>query len=300
MNGPYKMKKMMDLGNPTGNPPVGPFKRDYKYANLNGDDKKRFEANIDAMNEILLGIPNDIYNSVDACKTAQAMWQQFQGYAINDDPTDSLSTTMMLLAKAITQHYSTPTNNRLRVSSNTRNQAYVQDGRIDIESKNVGNTGRVTGNSGYIGNTGRVAGNSGYVSNTRRVARNSGNSGNAQRVTGNNAMVQRIPKTSTNAWNTSMNDEAGITLTKEENDFLLADVNGEEELKELNASCIMMARIQTVNNDYDAEPSYDFDFANEKHVESESLMRNVQLEAEKTKEEIKTVKDANALLKTKL
>nr|GEX48519.1 hypothetical protein [Tanacetum cinerariifolium] len=142
-------------------------------------------------------IPNDIYNSVDACKTAQAMWQQ--------------------------------------------------------ES---------VGNSGY--------------------------SGNAQRVSGNNAMVQRISRT---------------------------NVNGEDELEELNASCIMMARIQTVNNDYDAEPSYDSDFANEensenvkqdtsahdhKYAESESLMRNVQLEAEKTKEEIKTVKDANALLTTKL
>nr|GEV34072.1 hypothetical protein [Tanacetum cinerariifolium] len=182
-----------------------------------------------------------------------------------------------------------------------------------------------------------------------RVVGNSRYSGNAQRVTGNNATVQRIPRTSTNAWNTSMvkwcncnekghlarvcpkprvkdtnffkeqilsvkKDEAGITLAKEENDFLLADVNGEDELEELNASCIMMKRIQTVNNDYDAEPSYDSDFANEensenikqdtsahdhKYVESESLMRNVQLEADKTKEEIKIVKDENALLTMK-
>ncbi|GJT18773.1 hypothetical protein Tco_0877479 [Tanacetum coccineum] len=38
-------------------------------------------------------------------------------------------------------------------------------------------------------------------------------------------------------------DEAGITLIEEENDFLLADVNDEEELEKRNASCIMMARI---------------------------------------------------------
>nr|GEZ32613.1 hypothetical protein [Tanacetum cinerariifolium] len=48
---------------------------------------------------------------------------------------------MMLLAKAITQHYYTLTNNRLLTSSNTRNQAVIQDGRVNIESKNVGYAG---------------------------------------------------------------------------------------------------------------------------------------------------------------
>ncbi|GJX28186.1 hypothetical protein Tco_0236265 [Tanacetum coccineum] len=45
---------------------------------------------------------------------------------------------MMLLARAITKKFSTPINNRLRTSSNTRNQAVIQDGRVDIQSKNVG------------------------------------------------------------------------------------------------------------------------------------------------------------------
>ncbi|GKC66426.1 hypothetical protein Tco_1099024 [Tanacetum coccineum] len=40
----------------------------------NGDDKLRYEADIKAMNWILLGIPNDIYASVDACQDAKAMW----------------------------------------------------------------------------------------------------------------------------------------------------------------------------------------------------------------------------------
>nr|GEV62736.1 hypothetical protein [Tanacetum cinerariifolium] len=37
------------------------------------DDLKHYEAEIEAMNLILISIPNDIYNSVDACTTAQAM-----------------------------------------------------------------------------------------------------------------------------------------------------------------------------------------------------------------------------------
>ncbi|GKC51968.1 hypothetical protein Tco_1074713 [Tanacetum coccineum] len=74
-NGPYKLKEITDHGNPDDNPPVPPFQRIKKEADFTGDDKKRFEENIDAMNAILLGIPNDIYNSV-ACKTSQAMWQR--------------------------------------------------------------------------------------------------------------------------------------------------------------------------------------------------------------------------------
>ncbi|GJW59026.1 hypothetical protein Tco_0105757 [Tanacetum coccineum] len=58
-----------------GNPPIPPFKRIQEEADLKGDDKKRFEAFIDAMNAILLGLSNEIYNFVNACKTAQAMWQ---------------------------------------------------------------------------------------------------------------------------------------------------------------------------------------------------------------------------------
>ncbi|GJV77057.1 hypothetical protein Tco_1508641 [Tanacetum coccineum] len=74
-NGPYKMKPIMDPRNTTGDPIVKPYPRLKKEEDLTGDDKKRFKADIDAMNAILLGIPNDIYNFVDACKTPQTMWQ---------------------------------------------------------------------------------------------------------------------------------------------------------------------------------------------------------------------------------
>ncbi|GKA31021.1 hypothetical protein Tco_0717326 [Tanacetum coccineum] len=53
-----------------GDPPVLPFKRIQEETNLKGDDKNRFKVDIDAMNAILLGISNDIYNYVDACKMA--------------------------------------------------------------------------------------------------------------------------------------------------------------------------------------------------------------------------------------
>ncbi|GJR28858.1 hypothetical protein Tco_1222158 [Tanacetum coccineum] len=45
---------------------------------LIGDDLKHYEFEIEAMNLILISIPYNIYNSMDACKTVQAMWQRVE------------------------------------------------------------------------------------------------------------------------------------------------------------------------------------------------------------------------------
>ncbi|GJT63170.1 hypothetical protein Tco_1006703 [Tanacetum coccineum] len=60
-------------------------------------------------------------------------YDEYQG----DYQEDKLTTAMMLLARAISQKFFKPTNNRLRISSNTRNQVVVQDGRVDIQTKNA-------------------------------------------------------------------------------------------------------------------------------------------------------------------
>ncbi|GJW62949.1 hypothetical protein Tco_0114833 [Tanacetum coccineum] len=54
-----------------------------KEEDLRGDDLKHYEAEIKAMNLILISIPNDIYNFVDACKTVKAMWERVERL-IND------------------------------------------------------------------------------------------------------------------------------------------------------------------------------------------------------------------------
>ncbi|GJY31194.1 hypothetical protein Tco_0414689, partial [Tanacetum coccineum] len=58
-------------------------------------------------------------------------------------------------------------------------------------------------------------------------------------------------------------DEAGVILTDEHNDFLFADVSRMEEIEELIANICLMARIQPVNFDSDAGPSYDSAFLSE-------------------------------------
>ncbi|GJV11044.1 hypothetical protein Tco_1352585 [Tanacetum coccineum] len=46
---------------------------------------------------------------------------EYQGETFQNDSEDPLTSVMILLARAITQRFSNPTNNRLRSSSNTRN-----------------------------------------------------------------------------------------------------------------------------------------------------------------------------------
>ncbi|GJZ74477.1 retrovirus-related pol polyprotein from transposon TNT 1-94 [Tanacetum coccineum] len=220
-----------------------------KEEDLRGDDLKHYEAEIEAMNLILISILNDIYNSVDACKTAKAMWKRverlmrrtvqnkvdketrfnnefdqfvaelgealvsvynrfaqlmndferndiiflnvtklenasrakkveksqiplalmahtgsysrtttpyyvtypfimvdydedYQVDVVQNNSEDPLTYAMILLACAITQRFSNPTNNHLRTSSNTRNQAIVQGDRVNIQRKNSWNDGR--------------------------------------------------------------------------------------------------------------------------------------------------------------
>ncbi|GJR17251.1 hypothetical protein Tco_0965778 [Tanacetum coccineum] len=58
-------------------------------------------------------------------------------------------------------------------------------------------------------------------------------------------------------------DEAGVTLTDEQNDFLVTNATRTEEIEELSANICLMARIQPINIDSDSGPSYDSAFLGE-------------------------------------
>ncbi|GJT09342.1 hypothetical protein Tco_0856384 [Tanacetum coccineum] len=148
---------------------------------------------------------------------------EYQQDDVHTNSKDPLASAMLLLARAITQNFSTPTNNRLRTSSNTRNQAIIQGDRVNIQSRNSGNAGR----------------------NNRR------------------AYVQEEIIEGSNAPNETGNDEAGVILTDEQNDFLFADASRMEEIEELSANICLMARIQPADNTFDVEPSYDSAFISE-------------------------------------
>ncbi|GJT58330.1 hypothetical protein Tco_0993384 [Tanacetum coccineum] len=202
---------------------------------------------------------------------------------VHNHSEDPLTSAMLLLAKAITQNFSNPTNNRLRASSNTRNQAVVQGDRVNIQSRNSGNVGR----------------------NNRRayVQEDVVEGMNATNETVNVQRIVRIPtscNTSTGQWYNcgrkghyarnypkprvhdskffmeqmllSKQDEAGVILFDEQNDFIFADASRMEEIEELSANICLMAIIQPADQNSDDEPSYESAFISE--VQSSSINEN--------------------------
>ncbi|GJS47673.1 hypothetical protein Tco_0597794 [Tanacetum coccineum] len=71
---------------------------------------KQYTTDVRVMNYLLQAIPNDIYNSVDACKNAKEMWERIK---------------RLMYGYEVTNH----------------------DGRVDIQTKNAGYGGNVNRNA---------------------------------------------------------------------------------------------------------------------------------------------------------
>ncbi|GJW40197.1 retrovirus-related pol polyprotein from transposon TNT 1-94 [Tanacetum coccineum] len=297
---------------------------------LQGDALLHYDAEMELMNLILLSIPNDIYNSVDACTSAKDIFEklvnvsrakklekshdplalvahtgsssrntssyyvthptsvvdyedEYQQDDVHTNSEDPLASAMLLLARAITQNFSTLTNNRLRTSSNTRNQAIIQGDRVNIQSRNSGNAGR-NNRRAYVQEEiveGSNAPNeTGNVQRTLRTS-SSGNTSTVQcyNCSGKGHYARNCPKPRVRDSKYFMEqmllakqDEAGVILTDEQNDFLFADASRMEEIEELSANICLMARIQPADNTSDVGPSYDSAFISE--VQSSSNNEN--------------------------
>ncbi|GKB27416.1 hypothetical protein Tco_0866817 [Tanacetum coccineum] len=201
--------------------------------------------------------------------------EDYQRELQGDVQEDKLTTAMMLLAREITQKLSTPTNNRLCTSSNTRNQAMINDGRVDIQTKNAG----------YGGNGNRNEGRQ-----NRNQASNAGH-GLVQQNDESNQIVQRVPRTESNPGRENvqskvrdakyfkeqmllaMKDEAGGTLNEEENNSMLDNAYGDETLEELTVVVIMMVRIQPVDENTKTEPKYDAEAVTEVNASDAIVVR---------------------------
>ncbi|GJY29545.1 hypothetical protein Tco_0405312 [Tanacetum coccineum] len=68
--GPYEFKNFLPEGST--------IPRLQTIEDLEGDDLLLYDAEMELMNMILLSIPNEIYNSVDACTSAKDMWKRVE------------------------------------------------------------------------------------------------------------------------------------------------------------------------------------------------------------------------------
>nr|GEW11522.1 hypothetical protein [Tanacetum cinerariifolium] len=210
------------------------------------------------------------------------------------DPTTVMNMELALMAKASKLNYSSPTNNNQRISSNPRNRQIAQqdmnmgqDRQMQMVRGNGGNqfrqhVGQNVGNLTRYNDVQNI-GNQNQIRNGNLVvARAEGNAAgqnenqircyNCRRV-GHYARNCTIrPKRREAAYLQTQlliaqKEEAGIQLQAEEYD-LMAAATDLDEIKEVNANCILMANLQqasTSGTQTDSAPVYDSDGSAEVH-----------------------------------
>ncbi|GJT02711.1 hypothetical protein Tco_0823880 [Tanacetum coccineum] len=153
--------------------------------------------------------------------------EDYQGEIQGDAQEDKLTTAMMLLARSITQQYSTPTNNRLRTSSNTRNQAVIQDGQIEANDQTIQRVSQTELNLGsqmFNATTATQKATMPVIVHNLKF------------------MMQSTSRKKIAYW--QLKEKMEVTSMKENDLTARIIIHGDDSLEELNAAVIMMARIQ--------------------------------------------------------
>ncbi|GKC78573.1 retrovirus-related pol polyprotein from transposon TNT 1-94 [Tanacetum coccineum] len=230
-----------------------------------------------------LGIPNDINNSMDACLDAQTMWARIRrlmhGSDISEQERHSrlineFDKFVVVEGESLTSMYD-------------RNQAVIQDGRVDIQSKNVGYAGNGNRNAGRQ-NINQAA-NIG-IGMTNVQCYNCNEKGHYARDCPKPRV--RDAKYFREKMLLATKDEAEVHLDEEENDFMFDNAYRDDTLEELSATVIMMSRIQPADGKSDVEPKYDAEVisvVNASQINLINGMLSKGVHEKKNHEKIKTV-----------
>ncbi|GKA35849.1 hypothetical protein Tco_0722340 [Tanacetum coccineum] len=317
--GPYKFKEFTLSET---EPP-----RMQKEEDLKGDDLKHYEAEIEAMNLILISIPNDIYNSMDACTTAQAMWQRVErlmrGTVQNKvdrethfnnefdqfvaEPGEALVSFEKLINASkekklekshdpLTLVAHTGSSSRTTSSYYVTHPSLVVDYDEDYQGGAVQNTSEDPLTSAMIcllvvQIQSRNSGNDGRNTRCSYVQEEVIEGTNVQNDAGN---IQRTLQTTSSGTAANVQcyncSEKGVIITDEQNHFLFSNASWMEEIEELSANICLMATIQPANFDSDEGPSYDSAFLNEQRDKLELSvieLKRQTMELQKTRSILK-------------
>ncbi|GJX66724.1 hypothetical protein Tco_0301067 [Tanacetum coccineum] len=140
--------------------------RTKKYVELSAAEKIQADCDMKATNIILQGLSPDIYSLVNHYRLAKDLWERvqllMQGFVVpvfspRDDPIACLNNAMAFLTAVASSRFPS-TNNQLRTSSNLRNQATIQDGRVTVQQVQ-GRQGQSYSGTGYKSNATIFRGN---------------------------------------------------------------------------------------------------------------------------------------------
>nr|GEW15806.1 hypothetical protein [Tanacetum cinerariifolium] len=225
------------------------------------------------------------------------------------DPTTAMKMALALMAKAFKLNYSTPTNNNQRISSNPKNRPFAQpgqnarnpDGYNDVignqviqnavQNLRVQNAGNQNGFIGVQGNGNQNQIGNGNLMKARAEGNAAGQNGNQIRCynyrgVGHYARNCTVrPRRKDAAYLQTQlliaqKEEAGIQLQAEEYDLMAAAVDL-DEIKEVNANCILMTNLQqasSLGTQTDSALIYDTDESTEDTSENTKFAKQPIME----------------------
>ncbi|GJV55190.1 retrovirus-related pol polyprotein from transposon TNT 1-94 [Tanacetum coccineum] len=254
---------------------------------LQGDALLHYDVEVELMNLILLSIPNDIYNSqfeklvnVSRAKKLEKSHDPLALVAHTGSSSRNTSSYYVTHPTSVVDYEDEYQQDDVHTNSEDPLASAML---VNIQSRNSGNVGR-NNRRAYVQEEiveGSNAPNeTGNVQRTLRTS-SSGNTSTVQcyNCSGKGHYARNCPKPRVRDSKYFMEqmllakqDEAGVILTDEQNDFLFADASRMEEIEELSANICLMARIQPADNTSDVGPSYDSAFISK--VQSSSNNEN--------------------------
>ncbi|GJY52676.1 hypothetical protein Tco_0443523 [Tanacetum coccineum] len=283
MNGPYVRRMIPEPGDADREVPVPETFHEQTDDELTVAEIKQMEADDQAIQTILLGLPEDIYAAVDSCETAQEIW-------FTSTDGESIESYYHRFSKLMNdfkrnKHFPEKIASNLKFLNNlqpewSRHVTIVSSKRrlcirqITLSWQNVGYSKRY--------NAVRMSGVS-FVQDAVQIR-----------------VVKMLPRRRDAAYLQTQlliaqKEEAGIQLQAEEFDLMAAAADL-DEIEEVNANCILMANLQQASTSVDQHPAT----VEETRAYIESVYNNLANEVEKVNLVNRKMKETNADLTTKL
>nr|GEV89497.1 integrase, catalytic region, zinc finger, CCHC-type, peptidase aspartic, catalytic [Tanacetum cinerariifolium] len=318
INGTYVRRMIPEPGDTNREIPMNETFHVQTDDELTEKELKQIEADDQAIQTILLGLPEDIYAAVDSCETAQEIWLRVQQMMKGADIGIQEKKAKLFNewershncnkhgtrsnGKAFKLNYSTPTNNNQRISSNPRNRQIAQPGINMGQDRQMRMVRGISGNQfrQYAGQNARNLNGYNDVQNVRnQVIQHAVQNPRVQNIGNHNGLIG-VPGNA----NQKLNGNGNLVAARAERNA--AGYNGNQircyncrgladldEIKEVNAKCILMANLQQVSTSgtqTDKAPVYDSNGSAELSKEKSTVSFLFE-EKKKLKSDFKTRED---------